>query len=1036
MERPQRGRDDRVSRLDDLRASPFFQIEIGQATQIPDFLEANNAWLEEDETYSAKARLGQILCSAIVHGALLDRSGWQDWLKAVVVDRVQAEFAWFCYGRPGSRSYPRQWFADPITLSLLRRRTTRCSPSQAGSAESCLIAFLEHRHRAKSRKFDESAIDQLLAWSTMQWRLRMPALLVDQALGNCQTTALSAETFTRLINGEREEFRDDEYRPRPSSRDEFKASSDWFNAFRRNESAESRAFEHARKMRRRSEYSLRQVKRLCASFLLACKTRDGQPHLSPARHRLIDWCVAQLTLDRAYVSKGYAPFTVEGKLIAILEGVFAGEYPTTSADIEPDNILKRLSHAEAVEESDVRVAMMRRAAHDFIRFTTSPEDWEKYIISHQPTSVGLANLPDTDEEAEDLESIPFEGVRPEIISDVEFARCVTKAKLTDRPGDLAIMLMLGFRAGLRMGEIVGLETSDFVASDKHFELHLQKNRYRSLKTEQSRRIIPLDVLLPWHEQKFLRKWLKTQEDAAVKSNRPLLCFGPIGGKILPFDQFYAGRAEEILKTVTGRSLTFHCLRHSFATYLTLKLLLPEPRSELLIPKAFRNLVTWKHKSILHNRLVGRGSLSQPMMHAVSMLMGHSGIPRTLKSYQHLLDLAVYLYCARSASQVPLSSFLRKQLGEEPAPSEKQNRDLVDDERFLPSYLKREHGLHAQSADHRPLVICQLAVEDQGDFQSSGREPEMAPKKRAGNVFASARPSPNWRLILEWMSVPENSDAARELEKAVSPKQLENWRRSRPFIFAQDWNWKQENRLCPPRGQIAEEIVEVMWRRKHFVNDQRSRRLLKTFLAGFARNTASCRFADVATAQEFAALIRKLGVPGEHIGIAFGSKADIQDCQKHARKMRLVRGHEGEDKKRKELVLFREAVIRPIRGPLSSELPALWISYIKLESDELGWTFSKAHRLDHLQELEDQRLLKSRGKLSERRLAAKQKREVRTAEKLAGTGKDARLKASGKSSYPQGTSAYLLGLQMLAIHHGISDHDAEPMEERKSTPATA
>ncbi|RIX27007.1 hypothetical protein D3M59_10650 [Sphingomonas edaphi] len=616
--------------------------------------------------------------------------------------------------------------------------------------------------------------------------------------------------------------------------------------------------------------------------------------------------------------------------------------------------------------------------------------WAEHKTSQRLSSTGLGGAGGGSQFLDPVEA--------EIISDDEYGRCLSYAYKMDPSGDFAMMIILGFRAGLRMTEVAGLETSDFASSDKRHELHLQSNRYRNLKTPDSRRIVPLDVLMTPRELAFLNGWLAPRRKHARKIGRPILCFGPLGGQILPSAKYLTDRIDKILKAITGQDLTYHCLRHSFSSYLMLKLLLPDPESELLIPGSFRNIVTWSHSRQLHNRLIGRGSLGQSAMHAVSMLMGHTGIPRTLKSYQHLLDLAVYLYCSRSVSQVPLCEYIRDHLDEDLDEPRLAPPKLIDPN-FLKKSLREMKPLLKSSDDLLPLNKNTQFREKQGEWRKSGLAPWTTEQSEP-----APEDSTDWQLVHKLITLPPFVASALALKSRVSNDRLSRWRKSRRFLVGKTQIKTRPQTLYLPRGAIADDLVEKLWRRKAKVSTEQDLSLLREFLDGYRTNDGACRFSSEERAKEFAALLRSLGVPGEHIGIAFGSRTEVRACQHHTDKMALY--------PEEAPYHYREAKLKPVEHPRADKRPALWVSYIKLEEDELGWSFSRQHRLDALNDLRDEEALRSGELLSKRRLAAKAKREARANEIK-------KLNEGGRAVYQPGTSAYLFGLQMLAIFRGIT-----------------
>ena len=93
----------------------------------------------------------------------------------------------------------------------------------------------------------------------------------------------------------------------------------------------------------------------------------------------------------------------------------------------------------------------------------------------------------------DLEEFRSENhASPGLLLPDEYARII---RLFDKEEMYALLVILLFRTGLRVEEAVGLRCGDFASAGGRHELFLEKNEGRGLKTQGSRRIIPLDILL-------------------------------------------------------------------------------------------------------------------------------------------------------------------------------------------------------------------------------------------------------------------------------------------------------------------------------------------------------------------------------------------------------------------------------------------------------------------------------------------------------------------------------------------------------------
>jgi hypothetical protein len=65
------------------------------------------------------------------------------------------------------------------------------------SGEQCLKVYLGLLMPAEADL--DIAAEDLLRWATVHWRLRMPSLLVDEALGSLPTVTLSTRDYYRVV---------------------------------------------------------------------------------------------------------------------------------------------------------------------------------------------------------------------------------------------------------------------------------------------------------------------------------------------------------------------------------------------------------------------------------------------------------------------------------------------------------------------------------------------------------------------------------------------------------------------------------------------------------------------------------------------------------------------------------------------------------------------------------------------------------------------------------------------------------------------
>jgi len=199
-----------------------------------------------------------------------------------------------------------------------------------------------------------------------------------------------------------------------------------------------------------------------------------------------------------------------------------------------------------------------------------------------------------------------------------------------------IVFLLGFYGGLRRGEIGGLQFNDFHKNEQgYLQVHIRLNKYRSLKTSNSARNLPLDSLMPTHWQKKLISFIDKSKQGSQKANT------------LAFQNNKQLRSAFTLVTIALKEITqdnelrFHHLRHSFANWNWLLINLNRyPIDNLPLPLQ-NDFFSIKRQERLFHRL-GIQTYTRKKAFVLSRLLGHSAIETTFSSYVHLTSLHIYL----------------------------------------------------------------------------------------------------------------------------------------------------------------------------------------------------------------------------------------------------------------------------------------------------------------------------------------------------------------------------------------------------------
>lgn len=594
--------------------APFWEKDLGAEGELPSRLAALRDGIAPAPGASPEVRAGQLLASAVFHGALLDRKWWQRWLEgALRLTLLMEDLAWvdmepLDLSADGPDSQPRRWFADPITRVLLAHWHHDAVRSAKLNADDCLQAFFGTA--------DVDWSDLLLRHARLHWQLRIPPLLVTHALGVHRVVPVPGNDWRRVI-GLNFTPADGPYRFCSTHKSSARAIDAQISPLR---AILDRVKNSPTGKRATADKIARQYgARTCDSCLAA----------------LAGWCVFALTLDRGRLPKGFAPSTVKGYLTYLATEVFdPGDDPQSWTD---DQLGERYdTRLSEIEDGNRRNKTLNAIA-----------SFHAYLRSRRPE---LAPLP------QHLEDHRAEGrASANLLSPGEFQNALALCRTTEQK----LCLILPFRAGLRLRETLGLLVTDFHIHGGGCDLVIARNQLRKLKTLTSRRILPLDLLLEPDELKLLLGWVKKRRVLAQASYARGLLVGPLNAAEPLSEKHVLKELDDILHRATGAALTAHHLRHSFASYVLATMLLPEGTSELAVPAPLRSAISVERKSRLTNRLLGPEKLGQHALHAVSALLGHIVSATTLRWYSHLLDLSLQHYVSRTAVQaaIPLPQVL-------------------------------------------------------------------------------------------------------------------------------------------------------------------------------------------------------------------------------------------------------------------------------------------------------------------------------------------------------------------------------------------
>lgn len=206
---------------------------------------------------------------------------------------------------------------------------------------------------------------------------------------------------------------------------------------------------------------------------------------------------------------------------------------------------------------------------------------------------------------------------------------------------LKIIFILGYRCGLRRNEALKLRMVD-ISGRSEIHLHIVDHEFRALKTKNSQRKIILNWFLSDNEMRLIRNWLNKKDEEGYSEflfSIPDLKYTSLHEDVV----FHT--LHKIMRSVSGDpNMRFHNLRHSFATMTLLKL---ETTNYPAIKEFFKNsplTYDWLSDGInLRNKIYNNIQSTRRDLFLISEIMGHCSPKVTEEHYIHCFDILLSVY---------------------------------------------------------------------------------------------------------------------------------------------------------------------------------------------------------------------------------------------------------------------------------------------------------------------------------------------------------------------------------------------------------
>jgi integrase len=637
----QRGQVMWPTRLADVmrpQSSPFSVPALDAQRRVDPWRKALYQWIDKENSQKTYSEwLAAIALSAIFHGALIDSTK----LKMFVAKLVQKDAPVYendcCYvlfhlpyQGLGNHNMHR-WFLDPLTEMLTWQFLKLEFPAHAIDLKATALIkdFLTPRIQAKS--FRPKSLFDLLKSSTVWWSQRASPIDLHCALRTLSSHAINKRSWARLNQLP--------FATGPSKERVARIS--------RRVTDNDTAFEDTVLLHPWLQEAIEILnKNIEADIKPAINTLIKQEHDNPIASLYLDWLFKMLC-GLSSSKEPLATSTVRRRFVQTaprLIGLISDDSPLEMSTLELEDY-----YSEIIINLDrlTPLTCIANGLRDFHAYMHKIH--KKPLMKKEDDVLGDENS--------------LKPVDANILSFDEYALIqawLDKQRVPKQDIHAAkIVLMMAFKLGLRRMEIFGLLRRDIQLS-RYPSCLVRKNDLRRLKTDNSKRIIPLLAFLNKAERCLLLSWIHSSE---LENNT--LDENNIDTDYL-FPEFDGAESEAwiyrvatltvtAIRTVTGDgSLFLHHLRHAFGTWTYLRLRAPDfphiKKHFEHLPATLFALNTGMRLRIL---LFGRNpGISRTYPFAVSRLLGHSSPVVSFGHYVHSSDLVMAAIARRECDRLP------------------------------------------------------------------------------------------------------------------------------------------------------------------------------------------------------------------------------------------------------------------------------------------------------------------------------------------------------------------------------------------------
>lgn len=588
-------------------------------------------------TMSISERIALILISSVLFGGLL-RKSLVEKIPALLDRGVRwyEPFLWIDFDDPQSGGCQR-WFFDPIT-ALLVAQFIKSEPGQIAHGNHLRHAICKLLNKIgptqQQYNFKINSLDDLIIISKSYFALHLPGLMRAYAFGDVRSASLTEGGWLRLLSGrplvgqsKEQTIEHGSMQPlRHTSQDVKSARSDVkeiFDAIRDAFPASNIGATNLKGTRRNP------LTRLSTSLEQIALSKQGMPSIVLA---ILSW-TNHLATEGSVVVRNPAIGTIYSYVTDISKPLieFCSEVDFVElTEAELTDVYQRVINCGSKNTRASRAKSLRWF-HEFCE-----EEFDIPELDWGDVAPGLTN--DKSNVSANLVTFSEYGIAKSLIKNHPHLN------LRDRQLN-EVALILIYRCGLRLGELMRLTVSDLILQEKSVLL-VRNGIYGKTKSRAGIRQVPWLGRLDEYEKTLVEGWVNHRK--SIANGDPWAAIFGIAeeSRTLEVRLRLSRILVEVLRFVTGDpTVKIHHLRHGAGTS-ALSIALSIGCSGKVADSTFG---WFNYKSDAMQNIasefcefhLGLSAQTRRIIYAISQVLGHSSPRTTSWHYGHLLDFSLY-----------------------------------------------------------------------------------------------------------------------------------------------------------------------------------------------------------------------------------------------------------------------------------------------------------------------------------------------------------------------------------------------------------